>query len=124
MKLADILKDVDCKYDAKYSNLEIKNIRHNSQQIEEGSLFIAIKGHTVDGHRFIQNAIENGAVAVIGEWDVEKIGNIQIAYIQVESSESILADISSAFFEKPSESLDVFGITGTNGKTTTSYLLK
>lgn len=124
MKLADILRDIDCKYDAKYSDLEIKNIRHNSQQIEEGSLFIAIKGHTVDGHRFIQNAIENGAVAVIGEWDVEKIGNVQIAYIQVKSSESILADISSAFFENPSKSLDVFGITGTNGKTTTSYLLK
>ncbi|GGM23977.1 UDP-N-acetylmuramoyl-L-alanyl-D-glutamate--2,6-diaminopimelate ligase [Paraliobacillus quinghaiensis] len=122
MNILRILKNVAYKTD--YNNLdtlEIKEITESSTNMKEGSLFIAIKGYETDGHAYIDDAIDKGAAAIIGQND---ISNLPVPYIQVENSRKALANIASNFYDNPSCKKKMIGITGTNGKTTTSYLIK
>ncbi|MFI3114529.1 MAG: UDP-N-acetylmuramoyl-L-alanyl-D-glutamate--2,6-diaminopimelate ligase [Clostridia bacterium] len=120
MKLLEILSEVfvkDLKIDM---NTEITSIESDSRKIVENSLFIAIKGFEVDGHKYIEKAIENGAIAVLCEEKPE----IDIPFILVDDARLALSKIANNFYQKPSKEMDVLGITGTNGKTTTTYLVK
>ncbi|WP_313757217.1 UDP-N-acetylmuramoyl-L-alanyl-D-glutamate--2,6-diaminopimelate ligase [Tissierella sp.] len=122
MNLKDIIKDY--KFDLIKGDLdtEITGIENDSREIKKGNLFIAEKGFTVDGHNYIHKAIENGAVAVILEKEVSISEDITI--IKVEDSIDALARLSGAFHKEPWRSLDMIGITGTNGKTSITYFIK
>lgn len=94
------------------------NIKTNSTKVENGDTFVAIKGHTVDGHNFIDDAIKNGAKNLI----VEKEGNYSIPYLVVDDTKKYLDDVLKENYSKDFEKLKIIGITGTNGKTTTAYI--
>lgn len=98
--------------------LDISDIGYHSGKITEGALFVAIKGYETDGHIYINDAIKNGAKVAV----VEEFTEDEIPEIKVEDSRKALADLSNMFFEKPSEKLNVVGITATNGKTTTAFM--
>lgn len=103
------------------SEIEITNISNNSREINPGGLYFALQGLTVDGHDYIQNAIDNGAVAIIHTKDIDEIPGI--IYVQVENMNDAYNQISSKFWGYPAKSLTVIGTTGTNGKSTTSWIL-
>ncbi|MEL6986550.1 MAG: UDP-N-acetylmuramoyl-L-alanyl-D-glutamate--2,6-diaminopimelate ligase [Bacteroidota bacterium] len=105
-----------------FGEIEILDIQSDSRKVKPGSLFIATKGLTVDGHAFIAKAIENGAVGIICEVIPEAIPE-GIAIIKVNNSAMALVNICKTFFDNPSEQLSLIGVTGTNGKTTIATLL-
>lgn len=100
--------------------MEISNIEMDSRRVTEGSLFVCINGFTVDGHDFIEQAIENGASAVLAERDVES----SVPLIRIADSSRAIAVIAAKFYEYPTKRLPLIGVTGTNGKTTVTYLLE
>ncbi|MBI5663634.1 MAG: UDP-N-acetylmuramoyl-L-alanyl-D-glutamate--2,6-diaminopimelate ligase [Nitrospirae bacterium] len=109
---------------------EIKGIAYDSRRVKKDFLFVAVRGLSVDGHDYIEDAISRGAAAVIAEHAVELkrarqlAGQDEISFIEVPDSREALALISASYYGHPSKSLSLVGITGTNGKTTTSYLTK
>ncbi len=104
--------------------LDIKNIQFDSRKVGVGDLFVATRGTTVDGHEFISNAIEQGAVAIVCEEIPSGLEqNRNITYIIVGDSQRTLGEMASAYFDNPSRKLILVGVTGTNGKTTIATLL-
>ncbi|MGD9044662.1 MAG: UDP-N-acetylmuramoyl-L-alanyl-D-glutamate--2,6-diaminopimelate ligase [Desulfobacterales bacterium] len=125
MKLSDLVKAlkplcVDHKGALKNTDPEIESVHYRAQEVAPGGLFVAIAGHAADGHDFIETAIKKGAVAVVSQ----KEFNSEIPNIQVANTRQALADTAAWFYGRPSERLTVIGITGTNGKTTTAYLVE
>lgn len=100
--------------------MEISSVTHDSRQAREGSLFVAIRGLTMDGHRFIEDVMRRGASGVISELDAPE--NFSGAWLKVSDARSALAKAASVIYGNPSHQLKLVGITGTNGKTTTTYL--
>ncbi|MBA4494251.1 UDP-N-acetylmuramoyl-L-alanyl-D-glutamate--2,6-diaminopimelate ligase [Paenactinomyces guangxiensis] len=98
---------------------EIQGIQIDSRQVKPGDLFIALRGFTVDGHRFIAQAVEKGAAAVLAEEPVSP----GVPVVQVPDSRRAMAVVASTFYRHPTRELKLIGITGTNGKTTTSHLI-
>lgn len=101
-------------------SLEVSNVTHDSRQARAGSLFAAIRGLTMDGHRFVEDVMRRGAVGVISESDAP--ADFQGAWLKVENARESLAKAASVIYGNPSHHLKLVGITGTNGKTTTTYL--
>ncbi len=102
-----------------------RDLCYNSKKCKEGSIFFAIKGENTDGHNFINEAVENGAKAVVIEnKNLQLSLGKDIVIIKVDDTKDALSYASNIFYEKPSEKLKVIGITGTNGKTTITYLLE
>jgi len=99
-------------------NKEIKycDIHYDSRKIKENDIFAALEGFTVDGHKYIDKAIENGAKMIIVSKDVEVIDR-KITYIKVENLRNKLGEIASNYYGNPQDKLNVIGVTGTNGKT-------
>ena len=104
------------------TNIAIDNVCFDSREVNEFSLFVAVRGVNVDGHNFIGTAVTNGALAVVCEEFPEVIEE-SVAYIKVKDSREALGQIASNFYEHPSTQLKLVGVTGTNGKTTTTTLL-
>lgn len=122
MKLSKLLtnvKPIACKGDV---DIEIKGVNIDSRKIENGHLFIAMKGTQVDGHKFISKAIELGAVAILLE-DMPEVLDNKVTYIQVASTEEDAGKVATMFYGDPSHKLKLVGVTGTNGKTTIATLL-
>ena len=120
MKLAQLLRDVDileCKADPE---LEISGVSYDSRATQPGELFVAIVGFQSDGHRFIPAAIGCGAAVVL----CERAPESDIPYVRVSNSRLALALVSRNFFGNPAGKMTMVGITGTNGKTTSTLLLK
>ncbi|MEA1981193.1 MAG: UDP-N-acetylmuramoyl-L-alanyl-D-glutamate--2,6-diaminopimelate ligase [candidate division Zixibacteria bacterium] len=103
------------------SDIEIEQIEYDSRTIKKNCLFFAVEGYKNNGYDFVKEAKSNGAVAVMGER--EKCDDIDV-YIQVPDIRIAMAEVSSSFYNYPAKSLKLCGVTGTNGKTTTCYLLK
>ena len=101
------------------SNPAINTIEMDSRQVKDGSLFICIEGYTVDGHDFAHQAIEKGAVAILAE----KPLNVAVPVIYVKDTKRAMAIISNVFYDHPTTKLTLIGVTGTNGKTTTTHLI-
>lgn len=123
MELSRIMKGI--KYDILHGNInkEISDIFYDSRQVNKSSLFVCITGFKTDGHIYADKAVENGAEAIVCEHDIKNIPN-NVTIIKVENSREALASIAVNFYDNPAEKLNVIGVTGTNGKTTTTYLIK
>lgn len=98
----------------------VTGVTYDSREVREGMLFAALRGSDFDGHAYIASAIANGAVAILSE----EIADPEVPTILVENSRAALAPISAAFYGHPSRELTMIGLTGTDGKTTTSYLVR
>ncbi len=121
-KLSDILNNIGVVQIIGNTDFTISNLSFDSRKIESNCLFIAIKGTQSDGHQYIEQTIEKGAIAIVCENLPEKLHE-NITYIKVENSSYALGEIASDFYSRPSEMLKLVGITGTNGKTTAVTLL-
>ena len=119
MNLQSILKNI--KYQGEVENIEISNITYDSRKVKEGSLFIAISGQNEDGHDYIYEAVNKGASAVIANGRAPVLDNIPI--IQVSNPRKVMSKIAANFYNNPSKELNIIGITGTNGKTTTTQII-
>lgn len=105
-------------------NIEISNLTIDSRKVKKGSMYGAIKGFNVDGHKFIKNCIENGASLIVCE-DLEDFCiDDNVAILQVENTRKALAIIAKNFYNNPTKNINLIGVTGTNGKTSTTYFLE
>lgn len=123
MKLQTILEDIpiQSKLTEQQLHFDIVGITDNSADVKPGYLFVAISGFQTDGHRYIDDAIRRGAAVIVGE---QVMRDVPVPYIRVESSRRVLGLLAKNFYKNPAKQKVMIGITGTNGKTTTSYLLK
>ncbi|MGE5258954.1 MAG: UDP-N-acetylmuramoyl-L-alanyl-D-glutamate--2,6-diaminopimelate ligase [Hyphomicrobiales bacterium] len=99
---------------------EVASLHYRSQEVTPGGVFVAMRGQAADGHDFIDDALRRGAVAVVAEKPVGR----GVAVIAVPSARQALAELAAVFYGRPSEHLTVIGVTGTNGKTTTTYVIE
>ena len=104
------------------TDISVAGIAFDSRKVKPGFLFVAVPGTQVDGHRFIDSAIADGAVAVVCEQMPENL-NPEVIWIRCENSAQLLGEIASRFYGEPSAQMKVVGVTGTNGKTTIATLL-
>ena len=119
--LSDLLQEVTYKKHCILQGLSITGIQYDSRKVALGNLFVAIKGFQSDGHQYIRQALEQGAIAVM--ISDEAYCSNEYPWILVEDCRLALAQISSVFYGHPSEKLTLIGVTGTNGKTTTTNLI-
>src|ERR1035438_3695921 len=122
MKLGDLLRELPVLHAGADIELEISSLAYSSREVRSGSLFFAIQGDKADGHAYIPQALERGAIAVVSE----RAAPPELAgrWIQVSAIRRALADAGRILLNHPEKSLQLIGITGTNGKTTTTYLVE
>lgn len=120
MKLKELLRGIDILYSTVDAEIEISGVSYDSRSTRPGDLFVAMTGFAADGHAFIEKAMDAGAVAVL----CQKPQDDKIPYVQTADSRRALAVVGANFFEHPAEAMTMVAVTGTNGKTTTTYLLK
>ena len=116
----DVAKAVNAEFESAV-NFEVADVTHDSRQAGTGSLFVAVRGLTLDGHRFVEDVMRRGAVGVISE--LEKPSDFEGVWLKVSDARTALAQAAAAIYGNPSHDLKLVGITGTNGKTTTTYLI-
>ncbi len=122
MQLQELLKRIPVLETHGNQNREVSEIVFDSRKVVENSLYAAVKGTVSDGHSFINSSVEKGATVIVCE-DLPETLNENITYIKVKDSSKTLGQLASNFYGNPSEKLDLIGITGTNGKTSTTTLL-
>ncbi len=120
MKLKDLLNGIEICSATADLELEISGVSYDSRTTQAGDLFVAMTGFAADGHAFIGKAAAAGAAAVL----CERVPEGEIPYVQVQNSRRALAVIGTNFFGHPADSMTMVAVTGTNGKTTTTYLIK
>lgn len=122
MKLFDLIKDVEGAVLHGSADVDVRDLTPQAAQVAAGSCFVAIRGEKADGHRYVPEALSRGAVAVVSERAIDVGGGV--ANVVVADSRHALALMSVALFGDPSRALTLVGVTGTNGKTTTTYLIE
>lgn len=122
MILKSLLKGLDYEVIKGNEESKVQNIRYDNRKIEQGDAFVCVKGFKVDGHSFIGDAIKKGAKTLIVQEDVSVQEDITI--IKVRDTRKALAIMSSNYFGNPKDKLKIIGITGTNGKTTSAFIIK
>ncbi len=122
MQLGQLLRDLPVLKSGADLAAEISSLAYNSREVKPGTLFFAIRGEKADGHKYIPEALKRGAAAVVSEREAPP--ELAARWIQVPAIRRTLADSARVFFHYPEASLRIVGITGTNGKTTTSYLVE
>ncbi len=120
MKLSELLRDIDVSEVRAPADMEIADVCYDSRKAAPGAAFIAVRGYETDGHRYIPAAVEKGASLVI----CEEPPAGETPYVLVRDSRRAMAQAASNFFGRPAEELTVIGVTGTNGKTTTTNLIR
>lgn len=122
MKLFEVLDGVDIlKNSCKDMDIEISDIAYNSTKVSAGSMFVCLRGSNIDGHFFVKEAIDKGCKVIVSQ---QELGVSFENVVIVKDTRKELAKISCNFFDNPSSKLITVGITGTKGKTTTSYMIK
>lgn len=122
MKLKELLKGIQYDVIKGTEDIEISKLEYDDRKIKSNDVFFCISGFVVDGHKFASSASAKGAAAVICEKEVETLENTTI--IKVKNTRSALSLAASNFYDEPSQKLKMIGITGTNGKTTSTYMIK
>lgn len=122
MKLNNLLESIEPLAVNPRSDPEIKGLAYDSRQVKPGYIFFALKGQREDGQLFIQDAVDRGAVVVVSE-QARLIGKGQTVMLQVSDARESMAQAARVFYHNPSAKLKVVGITGTNGKTTTAFMI-
>ena len=120
MKLEELIKGIEIFGMSAEADMEIGGVCYDSRAVKPGDMFVAMSGYATDGHGFIGKAVANGAACVVCERPPE----IDIPYVRVADSRKALARIGAIWYGHPAEKMKMIGVTGTNGKTTTTYLLK
>ena len=120
MKISQLLENVEVLHASCDMDMQVDGIAYDSRAVSPGDVFVAIRGYQSDGHRYIAAAMEKGAVLCV----CEQVPDCGIAYVQVADTRRALAQMSCAYFDYPSRGMRMIGVTGTNGKTTTTYLIK
>lgn len=120
MKLLDLLKGLKILETNIVLDSEMQGVSYDSRRTEKGDLFVAVRGFDTDGHLFISKAVEKGAACVLCEERPES----GVPFVLVENTRRALSVVSANLFRQPASELKIIGITGTNGKTTTTYLIK
>jgi UDP-N-acetylmuramoyl-L-alanyl-D-glutamate--2,6-diaminopimelate ligase len=121
MQLTELIQQLSVKSIQGSVDREITGIRYDSRRVTAGNLFVAVRGAEFDGHSFVEQAIDKGAVAVVGE---QATLSQRATAIIVQDSRDALARLGAKFFGYPSRKLKMIGVTGTNGKSTTTFLIK
>jgi UDP-N-acetylmuramoyl-L-alanyl-D-glutamate--2,6-diaminopimelate ligase len=121
--LKELLRDVECQEIRGSQDVEVRELVFDSRRVKWGDVFVAVRGTQVDGHKFIDKAVENGASVIVAEACEDGILPKGITCLRVANTREALALLASNYFGRPSEKLTLVGITGTNGKTTTATLL-
>ena len=122
MKLTQLLERLEYEVVQGDDQIEVTELINDSRKVSEGSVFVCISGAAFDGHKFVAQAAELGAAAVVVEKDVEVPENLTV--IKFDNTRLALAEMSAAYFGYPAEELTTIGITGTKGKTTTTYMIR
>jgi UDP-N-acetylmuramoyl-L-alanyl-D-glutamate--2,6-diaminopimelate ligase len=118
--LGSIFRQYPLPFSSPIPDIPITGVVSDSRQVQPGNLFVALTGGSVDGHRFIPDAIQKGAGAVVG---MQTLEGLPVPYVKVEDSRLSLAHLAAAYYDYPARKLVMLGITGTDGKTTTANLL-
>ncbi len=126
MKIKDMIEAEEVVGITGSDELQVSGISHDSRKVERGHLFVAMQGEKADGHAFAESAVMRGAIAVIHDRELSDSAKLAVhaSLIKVKDSRKSLAFAANAYYCRPSRSMTVIGITGTNGKTTTTYILK
>ncbi|MFZ5799870.1 MAG: UDP-N-acetylmuramoyl-L-alanyl-D-glutamate--2,6-diaminopimelate ligase [Candidatus Omnitrophota bacterium] len=124
VKLSEIWPQLDKTWLSKFGAVDINRVTGNSKQVTEGDLFVALKGPNCDGHDFIEEAVRRGARVVVRQEESRFPADGKTIFIPVKDSHTALANLAANFYGNPCRKLKVVGITGTNGKTTVTYLLE
>ena len=122
MKLSKLLEKLEYTVLAGNTDMEISTLVYDSRKVQKDSVFVCISGSVRDAHEFIPDVVKNGAAAVVVEKDVTPVDGV--TYIKVEDTRLALAYMSAAYFDYPAKKIKTIGITGTKGKTTTTYMVK
>lgn len=120
MKLQELLKHLHPLIPYKGENPDITSLENDNRKVQKGSLFICIKGYTVDGHDFAESAVRNGAAAILAERPLP----LDVPVVVVNDTSRAMAVLADAFLMHPTRNIHLIGITGTNGKTTTSHIIE
>jgi UDP-N-acetylmuramoyl-L-alanyl-D-glutamate--2,6-diaminopimelate ligase len=123
VRLAKLLRGIDTRAAVAHGDLEISGLAYDSRAVKPGTLFFAIRGEKTDGNRFVSDAVDRGAIAVLSEQENSGALPVEFPWIQVADARKALAISAANFYMRPAEVLKLIGVTGTNGKTTTSYLV-
>lgn len=122
-KLIDLLEGLTYHIINGEPEVEIKNVVYDSRKVKEGDLFLCIRGTVVDGHTYAKEVAEKGAKVLVVEEPVPGLSK-EVTVVQVDNTRKAMAYISAAYFNHPARELKTIGITGTKGKTTTTYMVK
>lgn len=120
MKLQKLLQGLKVVQSSALKDMEIKAVRFSSREVEPGDLFVAVTGFATDGHKYIADAVTRGAAVIVCERQMPE----NTPWVQVENSRLALAQLGVNYYDHPAEKMTMIGVTGTNGKTSVTYLLK
>ncbi|MGI6126682.1 MAG: UDP-N-acetylmuramoyl-L-alanyl-D-glutamate--2,6-diaminopimelate ligase [Planifilum sp.] len=120
MRLKDLVRPLLLKEITGDARVEIRGLETDSRRVRPGDLFIALRGFTVDGHRYLAEAVQRGAAAVL----VEETADLPVPVIRVPDTRRAMAVLAANFYRHPTRELKLIGVTGTNGKTTTAHLIQ
>ncbi|MFS8512972.1 MAG: Mur ligase domain-containing protein, partial [Planifilum fulgidum] len=120
MRLEELIRPLLLKEVTGNPGVEIRGVETDSRRVRPGDRFIALRGFTVDGHRYLSEAVGRGAAAVV----VEETVNAPVPVVRVPDTRRAMAVLAATFYRHPTRELKLIGVTGTNGKTTTSHLIQ
>lgn len=123
MNLKTILETLDYEVVQGSIDLKVGSINYDSRKVRKNDIFVCIKGFATDGHKYIDKALENGASVIVLQDNVE-IKDKDVTVIKCNDTRKALAVIGANFYDNPSRKMKMIGVTGTNGKTTTAFMIK